>query len=177
MIAVLTADPAWKFGDSLPGDGRGASKHYECMSVEDICAMQPLFADEPDSVLFLWRVSSMVEEAYRVVRAWNYVPKSELIWEKLTSTGADHFGMGRYVRMAHETCIIAVRGRAFPAVRNVRSRFRAPVGVHSEKPDEFFRIVERMYPEAVRGEMFARRVRAGWQQHGDQLGKLGAANG
>lgn len=174
-VALLMADPAWKFGDSLPGNSRGASKNYACMSVDDICAMRPMFAEERDSVLFLWRVSSMVEEAYRVVRAWNYVPKSELVWQKLTSTGRDHFGMGRYVRGSHETCIIAVRGRAFPELRNVRSRFEAKVGVHSQKPEEAYRIAERMYPSARKGEMFARAVRPGWEQEGLELGSLEAA--
>jgi N6-adenosine-specific RNA methylase IME4 len=177
VTAVLVADPAWLFGDSLPGDARGASKHYACMSIDDLCAMRPLFADEPNSVCFMWRVSAMVEEAYRVVRAWGYVPKSELVWEKTTATGKAHFGMGRYFRMAHESCILAVRGSAFPEVRNVRSRFAAPVGVHSQKPEAFYELVERMYPNAVKGEMFARTVRPGWHQHGLELGKLGVANG
>jgi N6-adenosine-specific RNA methylase IME4 len=176
MMTVLFADPPWKFGDSLPGKSRGAVKNYKCMTVEDICAMRPLFADSRNSVLFLWRVSSMVEEAYRVVRAWGYVPKSELVWDKLTRRGKDHFGMGRYVRASHETCIIAVRGRAFPEVHNVRSRFSAPVQTHSQKPEEAYRIVERMYPSALKGEMFARVKRKGWTQHGNELGKLGSSH-
>lgn len=175
MVHMLVADPAWKFGDSLPGGSRGAAKNYACMSAADICAMRPLFAEAPNSVLFLWRVSAMVEEAYRVVRAWGYVPKSEPVWEKLTTGGKAHFGMGRYVRASHESCIIAVRGRAFPEVRNIRSRFAAPVGVHSQKPDAFYELVENMYPSAIKGEMFARRVRAGWEQHGLELGLLGEA--
>lgn len=171
---VLVADPPWAFGDSLPGKGRGAAAHYTCMTVADICAMQ-IPDVGPDAVLFLWRVAAMPQEALDVVRAWGFTPKSELVWEKLTSAGKPHFGMGHYVRASHETCLIAARGRAFPAVRNVRSRFAAPVGVHSQKPDEFYRLVEAMYPDAVRYELFARTVRAGWVQSGNELGKLGAA--
>lgn len=175
MIHVVVSDPPWKFGDSLPGDTRGASKQYSCMSVSDICAMRPPYHDQPDSVLFLWRVSSMVEEAYHVIRAWGYVPKTELVWEKLTSKGKPHFGMGRYVRASHETCVIAARGKAFPSNRGVRSRFSAKAGVHSRKPPEFFAIVESMYPASPKAEMFARAIRSGWEQSGMELGKLEAA--
>ena len=44
---VLCADPPWKFGDSLPGPKRGAQKHYDVMSVEDICRFElPPLADD-----------------------------------------------------------------------------------------------------------------------------------
>lgn len=174
-IKVLVADPPWKFGDKLPGPGRGAEKNYACMSTADICTMDlPVSRDEPHSVLFLWCVESMQRDALDVVRAWNYVEKTSLIWEKMTSGGKPHFGMGRYLRASHERCIVAVRGKAQPAVRNVRSRFSAPVGVHSQKPEEFYRIVETMYPEGPWFEMFARTTRPRWTQVGHELGKLDA---
>jgi N6-adenosine-specific RNA methylase IME4 len=83
------------------------------------------------------------------------------------------FGLGRHVRAAHETCIIATRGRAKPLVRNIRSRFAAavPVGangryLHSGKPEEFYDVVEQL----ARGphvELFARRARPRWTCLGD----------
>jgi N6-adenosine-specific RNA methylase IME4 len=180
MYRVLLADPPWKFGDSLPGKTRGASKQYLCLSVAEICAF-PIPALADDSILFLWRVSSMVEEAYQVVRAWGFVPKSEIVWEKLTKNGKPHFGMGRYVRASHETCIVATRGRFKVEDRGVRSRFSAklPVGadgkvIHSAKPDEFYGLVERLSPGPY-VELFARRTRAGWVGIGDQCPSVEAA--
>lgn len=137
------------------------------MTWTDVAGLRlPPIAD--NAVLFLWRVASMQREALDVVRAWGFEVKSELVWLKTTARGARHFGMGRYVRNEHETCLIATRGRATPVVRNVRSTFSAPVGVHSAKPDEFYRIVETMYP-GNRLELFARRERSGWKCIGDQL--------
>lgn len=167
---VIVADPPWKFGDSLPGKGRGAAKNYAVMTVEDICACLPTFRVEPaeNAVLFLWRVSSMQREALDVVEAWGFKLKSEIVWEKLTSGGLAHFGMGRFVRASHETCLIAERGRCKPAVRNVRSRFTAKTPtseggvIHSAKPPEFFDIVRAMYPEGLRVELFARPCHDGF---------------
>ena len=171
-FSVVVADPAWSFGDKLPGASRGAAKNYAVMGVSDICAMQlPPIAD--DALLFMWRVSSQPEEAMRVIRAWGFVPKSEIVWQKLTPKGLHHFGMGRYVRMSHEVCVIASRGRGLSLIRDraVRSTFSAPVGRHSEKPDKFFDLVEQLVdPDAEKLEVFARKQRLGWTCLGDDLG-------
>jgi N6-adenosine-specific RNA methylase IME4 len=123
---------------------------------------------EPDSFLFLWRVSAMVEEAYQVVRAWGFVPKSEIVWLKRTETGKRHFGMVHYTRAEHETCIIATRGRAKVETRSMRSTFEAAVGEHSEKPDEFYQIVQELCLGPF-VETFARKPRRGWDQYGNEM--------
>jgi N6-adenosine-specific RNA methylase IME4 len=164
---VLVADPPWKFGDSLPGVGRGAIKHYPCLSVSELeTFLLPEMAT--DSVLFLWRVASMQDEALRVMRAWGFKLKTELVWRKTTRTGKRHFGMGRIVRAEHEVCLIGTKGRPKPLVLNVRSTFEAPVGRHSEKPDAFYDIVDSLYAGPV-VELFARRERNGWTCLGNEL--------
>jgi len=165
---VLCADPPWSFGDKLPGKSRGAAKNYRVLSLADICAFPlPPLAD--DCYLFLWRVASQVEEAYRVVRAWGFVPKSEIVWEKLTAKGKPWFGMGRTVRASHETAIIATRGKPKPLCHSVRSRFAAVAQKrkHSAKPEAFYDLVERLAAGPY-VELFARRQRAGWTCLGDQ---------
>ncbi len=194
---VLVADVPWRFGDKLPGASRGAEKNYSTMSVEEAMRFPlPPLAD--DAILFFWRVSSMVEEAYRVVRAWGFVPKTELVWVKLTPRADEllkkdfilekgktrrhliaelpqHFGMGRYTRAAHETCIVATRGSYKVADRGIRSTFYAPVGEHSAKPQAFFNIVERLVgltgasSKSRAVELFARKTRANWNTYGDEL--------
>lgn len=164
---VLCADPPWKFGDKLPGAGRGAARNYPVMDVGAIARFPlPVLAD--DCLLFLWRVSAMQEEALFVARAWGFTIKSEIVWEKVTKHGKPHFGMGRYVRASHETALIGVRGRVKVNDRAVRSRFAAAVGEHSEKPEAFYDLVERLSPGPY-VELFARRHRKGWRCLGDQL--------
>lgn len=166
--AVLVADAPWPFRDRLPGNKRGAAKHYPLMSIAEICAFElPPLAD--NCYLFLWRVSSQVPEAYWVVDDWGFSTSgTELVWNKLTKTGKQHFGMGWHLRGAHETCIVATRGKPTPLVRTIRTTFSAPVGKHSEKPDEFYKIVERLSPGPY-VELFARRKRPGWQCYGHEL--------
>lgn len=199
IASVLVADPPWRFGDSLPGKTRGASRLYETMTAEDLCALRiPPTAN--DSLLFLWRVAAMQQEALDVAKAWGFEIVSEIDWQKLTR-GADerrlekdfiipagltqeealslvrqkvaprHFGMGRYTRADHEICLIGTRGRGKQLIRDrgVRSSFDAAVGEHSAKPDAFYDIVEQLSPGPY-VELFARRKRKGWTCLGDALG-------
>jgi N6-adenosine-specific RNA methylase IME4 len=166
---VLVADPPWSFDDTLPGPKRGASKHYAVMSLEDIKRF-PLPRMQANSMLFLWRVASMVEEAYQVVRAWGFEPKTELVWLKRTESGKRHFGMGHYLRAEHETCIVATRGSVKVEDRAIRSTFAAPIGPHSAKPDEFYKLVQQIsYGPHV--ALFERTPRAGWRQYGFEMGE------
>ncbi len=168
---VLVADPPWRFSDRLPGNGRGAAKHYRCLSLSAIMR-HPLPPLADDCVLFLWRVSAMVEEAYEVCRAWGFMPKSEIVWDKITASGKTHFGMGHIVRAAHETAVIAIRGRPQRLHAAQRSRFEASAPrsagkvIHSAKPDEFFAIVARLYA-GPRVSIFERRHRKGFDCIGD----------
>jgi N6-adenosine-specific RNA methylase IME4 len=169
---VLVADPPWRLADQLPGNGRGAGKHYDLLSFAEIEAFSlPLLAE--DAMLFLWRLASAGEEAYKVMRAWGFTPKTELIWKKLTPTGKRWFGMGRYLRAEHETCLVGIKGRPGQIREemlswSIRSVFEAPAGRHSAKPDAFYSLVESIHPGPY-VELFARRTRPGWTCLGNEI--------
>jgi N6-adenosine-specific RNA methylase IME4 len=167
-VRALVADPAWPFEDALPGPGRGAAKHYDLMTLEQIKAFPMPDFDPAGAFLFLWRVASMQQEALDVMAAWGFTLKAELVWVKLTQQDKLAFGMGRTVRNAHEVCLIGTRGRPQPLVRNMRSVFMAPLGRHSQKPDEFYDIVRALVAEP-RVELFARQVQPGFYAHGLEL--------
>lgn len=164
---VLCADPPWRFNDKLPGKGRGAAKHYDVMTTEQLFQFQlpPL---EDDCYMFMWRVAAMQYDALELCKAWGFTPKTELVWVKKTKTGKRWFGMGHHLRAEHESCIVATRGRPKPRVRNIRTVFEAKAGRHSEKPDEFFEIVEN-FSDGPYVELFARRRRKGWMCYGNEI--------
>lgn len=170
---VLVADPPWRFGDRLPGPKRGADKHYPTLDLPALLRFPlPTLAD--DAHLFLWRVASMQSEALAVASAWGFTVKSEIVWAKRTEKGKRWFGMGRRVRMEHEVCLIATRGRPAVLDHSIRSVFEAavPGDRHSAKPPEFFAIVERLCGRArpsTHVELFARSPRRRWSTYGNEL--------
>lgn len=177
-VSTIVADCPWKFSDKLPGPGRGAEKHYPCMTVEELIAFPTTWEFEVarDAYLLFWRVASMQEEALRVVRAWGFTVKSEIVWLKRTATGKRWLGMGRHTRSEHEVCLIATRGRVQPLNHSTRSTFEGVVQGHSTKPEEFYRLVAATFP-APRVELFARWRRDGWLQFGNELPANAAAVG
>jgi N6-adenosine-specific RNA methylase IME4 len=114
----------------------------------------------------------MQEEALDVARAWGFRVVTEIVWVKTQRDIVPRLqiGMGSYTRAAHETCLVAVRGKAASSRLSaaVPSVFFAPKLRHSEKPQEFFDLVERLAP-GPRIELFARKRRPRWDAEGIEL--------
>ena len=183
--AVL-ADPPWPMKDQgtrMSPAYRGSQRrelHYCIMSLADIMNLPIIDLVAKDSLLFLWRLASTQEEALRVVKAWGFTVKSEIVWCKIQKpdpsflSGIDwprpRIGGGHYVRNAHETCLVCARGRAASLIQNhsVPSWFLVPRGRHSAKPEEFYGMIERLVAGPYL-ELFARNKREGWDSWGDQL--------
>ena len=53
------------------------------------------------------------------------------------------------------------------------SVIEAPRREHSRKPDEVYGLIERMYPDLPRIELFARQVRPGWAAWGNEIEQVG----
>jgi N6-adenosine-specific RNA methylase IME4 len=96
--------------------------------------------------------------------AWGFEYATNVVWVK------DKSGLGFWVRNQHETLIIARRGDmpAPPPSQRSISVIQAPRREHSQKPDEAYELIERMYPDLPKLEMFARKARPGWDVWGNQ---------
>jgi N6-adenosine-specific RNA methylase IME4 len=88
-----------------------------------------------------------------------------LVWDK------ERIGMGYYARQQHELLLIGTRGELpvpEPANRPASVIRIARDNEHSTKPDHFHALIERMYPEYDRIELFARHQREGWAAWGNE---------
>jgi N6-adenosine-specific RNA methylase IME4 len=164
---VIYADPAWKYDDSsVPTSGAfgKASRHYPGMTVEEICKLPVRAHVEPSAVLFLWVTSPMLPEAFPVIDAWGFTYKSSIVWDKVLGN------WGHYVRVQHELLLVATRGSCLPDVptpmpSSVQTIRRSDV--HSEKPEEFRKLIERLYTRGPYLELFARKPVEGWTTFGN----------
>lgn len=134
------------------------------MQLADICAMPVSEIAAPDSVLFLWATSPKLAEAMQVVSSWGFDYRTSMVWTK------PQLGLGYYARIQHELLLIATRGNpGTPTPPNrPRSVQHFPRGKHSQKPDLFYDLIERMYPAPTKLELFARRARPGWMAWGNE---------
>lgn len=81
LARVVVTDDAWPYLDKLPGSGRGAAKHYNTEAIDKIIAT-PLPPMHDDAILFMWRVHSFGEDAYKIMRARGFTYKTEIAWFK-----------------------------------------------------------------------------------------------
>jgi N6-adenosine-specific RNA methylase IME4 len=160
---IIYADPPWSYGNTQPDYYTEQRDHYPVMAMSDICAMPVREWAEDDAVLFWWVTSPILEESVQVIKAWGFKYKASFIWDKV------HHNMGHYNSVRHEFLLVCVRGSCQPDVRklfdSVQSIERTE---HSKKPQEFYGIIETIYTNGDRLEIFSRQQRDGWKAYGNQ---------
>lgn len=170
VFDIVYADPPWQYDfaqapeSGLLSSGRSIEQQYPTASVEELCAM-PLPAVAEDAMLFLWATSPKLAEALRVLEAWGFTYRTNMVWVK------DRIGMGYYARQRHELLLIAKRGDYPAPAEHTRpdSVLEAPRGEHSAKPREVYGLLQSMYPEGRFLELFSRGdVPAGWTGWGNE---------
>jgi N6-adenosine-specific RNA methylase IME4 len=171
--STVLADPPWRFRNRT---GKMAPEHrrlsrYGTMTLDDICALPVERVAATPAHLYLWVPNALLAEGLRVLEAWGFAYKTNLVWHKLRKDGgSDGRGVGFYFRNVTELVLFGVRGRdartRAPGRRQVNvigSRKRE----HSRKPDELYDVIEA----CSRGpylELFARGPRNNWTTWGDQ---------
>lgn len=184
-VRVIYADPPWQFEAwSERGEDRAPQQHYDCMALDDICALPVRDICAKDAVLFLWVIQPMLPQALQVINAWGFTYKTVgFFWVKTKGSqrllfhdeDSTRMGLGYYTRSGCEQCWIATRGRGYERkVFDQRQVIFAPVREHSRKPDEIADAIVRMTPDLPRLEMFARTRRSGFMAFGNQTEKFAA---
>ncbi len=150
--SVIYADPPWKYDNS--GLAGAAREHYNVMNLDEICGLPVADKTGENSVLFCWATNPFLEDVFRVINAWGFAYKTNMCWQK---EGRATYGkLGFYVYGKHELLLIATKGSMLPKYIP-ESIVIAKKSEHSRKPDEFYGIIEKMYPAGKYLELFARK--------------------
>jgi len=163
---VIYADPPWQYGDERSGGNHGgAVDHYNTMGINELKNMPIASLAEDNAVLFLWATAPLLPEALELINAWGFKYKTNFIWDKVKHN------MGHYNSVRHELLLIATKGsctpdnvQLFDSVQSIERTDR-----HSEKPEEFRKIIETLYTYGNKLEMFARKQVEGWEVFGNEL--------
>lgn len=164
---VIYADPAWSYNDKqeTPMLG-GASKHYNTMSVSEICSLPVKDISEKDAILFLWVTSPLLEDAFTVIKSWGFKYKTSFVWDKIKHN------MGHYNSVRHEFLLIATKGSCVPDNKKLYDSVQSIErnDNHSEKPIEFLDIIDDLYLYGNKLEMFCRNIKKqNWYGWGNEL--------
>jgi N6-adenosine-specific RNA methylase IME4 len=170
---TVLADPPWRFTNRT---GKVAPEHrrlarYSTLSTDEICQLPVSEMAETTAHLYLWVPNALLPDGLKVMEAWGFQYKSNIVWHKVRKDGgSDGRGVGFYFRNVTELLLFGVRGKnarteapGRSQVNYMSSRKRE----HSRKPDEQYDLIE----DCSKGpylEMFARGTRPGWTYWGNQ---------
>lgn len=160
---VLVIDPPWHYDKRAADSSHRSALPYPSMKMDRIIALAPANRAATDCVLWLWATNAHLRAAFEVVEAWGFAYKTLLTWVK------PKIGTGDWLRGQTEHCLLCVRGRPTVRLTNQSTVIHGASGRHSEKPNEFYAMVEKLCPGS-KLEMFQRTPRKGWTGHGDECG-------
>lgn len=165
-FSLFYADPPWQYKDKLI-EGYGAAEyHYPSMSIQELCNLPIGNIVADNAILFLWVTSPILEESFDVINAWGFEYKASFIWDK------EKHNYGHYNSVRHELLLVCTKGSYLPENNKL---FDSVITIersdkHSEKPEEFRKIIEKMYPNSKKIQLFARKNYDGWENWGDETG-------
>jgi N6-adenosine-specific RNA methylase IME4 len=172
-FATLLADPPWRF---INRTGKMAPEHrrlsrYGTMTISEIAALPVDQIIRPTAHLYLWVPNALLPEGIKVLTAWGFEYKSNIIWHKLRKDGgSDGRGVGFYFRNVTEMLLFGVRGtnaRTLAPGRTQVNYIGTRKREHSRKPDEQYDLIESCSPGPYI-ELFARGSRPKWIGWGKQ---------
>lgn len=170
---TLYVDPPWQFQNRT---GKVAPEHkrlnrYPTMKLEEIIRLPVQEVTDDKCHLYLWVPNALLPEGLKVMQAWGFEYKTNIIWEKIRKDGyPDGRGVGFYFRNVTEILLFGIKGdnnRTLESGRSQVNLVRSMKREHSRKPDEFISLIERCSP-APYLELFARGVRPNWTSWGNQ---------
>ena len=134
------------------------------MRIEDLWELPVESIALPDSALFMWVVSSHLDQALDLGKRWGFTYKAIVFnWVKLYPKSGDLcFGLGKWTRLGSEQCLLFTRGApkrqsaSVPQVdhRSPRSPLReARRGVRAHRSADGRRVACRALREELSGRL------------------------
>jgi N6-adenosine-specific RNA methylase IME4 len=169
----LMIDPPWdkkKGGTRKVRPNQNRALDYKTMSTVDIFSLLdsevfPLAAEHHN--VFMWTIESFLTETEEHMLTRGYKRHVRFIWNKLNGT-APAFT----IRYCHEYLIWFYKPKLLPISLDQRGKFSSifeeKSRQHSRKPNVAYELIESLYPEQQRIDVFSREKREGWDQWGDQ---------
>lgn len=174
---IIYTDPAWK---QTKGNVRkcrpnqGKELDYQTCSMEQIkeIHMQAISLCNEKHNIFMWTIDKYLLNTEQMMKELGYELHARMIWDK-TNGIAPAFT----VRFSHEYLLwFYKKGNMLMPSQETKGKyttvFTEQATKHSKKPICAYQMIENMFPNANKLEMFSRVEREGWDAWGNQVGIL-----
>jgi N6-adenosine-specific RNA methylase IME4 len=114
----------------------------------------------------MWATWPHLDQAIKLGEGWGFkYVHTSFVWDKTK------VNPGFYTMTQTEPVLCFKKGKIPQprGTRNERQLVQVPRTKHSEKPQEVYDRIERMFPTQNKMEMFARKERTGWDVWGNEV--------
>ncbi len=171
---LIVADPPWKQSKggkkAVRENTSGVPLDYPVCTLDEIKEHLTI-ADKltsENAILFLWTIDKYLFEADQIAKELGYKLHARMIWNKVTGIPAAFT-----VRYGHEYLLYMYKGKLIPVATQERGKihtvFTEKVVRHSQKPEVSFDIINRLYPNLTKIELYARKEREGFDCWGNEV--------
>lgn len=171
---LIYADPPWKQSKggkkNVRKNSSGKPLDYQTISLEEIeeHLRQATTLTSENSIIFLWTIDKYLFEAQKIAEKLGYKLHARMIWNKVNGIPAAFT-----IRYGHEYLLYMYKGKLLPIKKEERGKihsvFTEKVKRHSQKPEIAYEIIERLYPNTSKLEMYARNTRENWDCWGNEV--------
>lgn len=171
---LIVADPPWKQTKggkkAVRPNTSGKSLDYPTCTMDVIEAhlKQATSLTGDNSILFLWTIDKYLYQSEEMAKNLGYKLHARMVWNKVVGIPAAFT-----IRYGHEYLLYMYRGKLTPVATEERGKihsvFTERSRKHSQKPEISYEIINRLYPNLRKLEMYARTERDGFDSWGNEL--------
>lgn len=171
---LIYTDPPWqqvKGGKRKCRPNQGKLLDYPTLSIQEIKDIHNAafsHCNEKHNI-FMWTIDKYLHESELMMQQLGYQLHARIIWDK-----ENGIAPAFTVRFSHEYLLwFYKKGNILMPCVDMRGKYttvlREQSTVHSKKPLCAYEMLENMFPESHKLEMFARSIRDGWDCWGNEI--------
>lgn len=174
---ILLTDPPWQQErggkKAARPNSSGKSLPYQTMSIPEIMELHRFVTtrlmNEKHNV-FMWTIEKYLPQTEQIMAMLGYQLHTRMIWDKGTGPTPAYT-----IRFTHEYLLwFFKKGNIILPSKDKRGVYGTVLREnakrhHSQKPEIAYRMLEELFPESRKLELFARTPRLGWDQYGNEL--------
>lgn len=172
--AIIYTDPPWqqkKGGKRSCRPNQAKELDYQTLSMDEIkyiCKKSFELCEEKHNI-FMWTIDKYLNESEQMMKEFGYEIHARFIWDK-----ENGIAPAFTVRFSHEYLLwFYKKGNILMPSEDTRGKYttvlREKSTKHSKKPVCAYEMLEKMFPNAKKLEMFARNSRENWDCWGNEV--------
>lgn len=174
LYEIIYSDPPWpqtKGNIRKCRPNQNKNLDYQTVSFEECFTLQDPFFKQTAEYhnVFMWTIDKFLFETEKEMEKRGYKLHARLIWDKENGV-APAFT----IRFSHEYLLWFYKpGKMLKPRKECRGKYttvlREPSTIHSKKPICAYEMIEDMFPNTFKIELFARKKREGWETFGNEV--------